>query len=239
MERRRDRLIQVIVLATVLAGCTVSGAGGSPAAGTDSATPRTDASLGNAPSVQETDLPASPYAAVDFWAGVTPGGFNDEHYDSLDQMTKAADLVMVGTVTRIGQDPSRHTALSPSDGAFAQLEFKVEEILGGAPQVSPSGAIIVELFMTDPGQYDRFSAGLPTERVLLFLRNKAVEAKRNGWPEEGPDTGHLYYRVVSDQGIVRDVGGRAVAPDDEGGFLSNINLKTFEEVVAAVRSAGS
>jgi len=239
MERRRDRLIRVIVLATVLAGCTVSSAGSSSTPGTEIATPRTDASPGGAPGAQETNVSASPYTPVDFWAGVAPGGFNDEHYDSLDQMTKAADLVMVGTVTQIRQDPSRHTGLSPSDGAFAQLDFNVEEVLSGAPQVSSSGAIIVELFMTDPGQYDRFSAGLPTERVLIFLRNKAVEAKQNGWPDEGPDTGHLYYRVVSDQGIVRDVDGLAVAPDDEGGFLSDINLKTFDEVVAAIRGAGS
>ena len=93
--------------------------------------------------------------------------------------------------------------------------------------------------MTDPRQYAQFAAQLPAEQVMVFLRNKAVEARQNGWPPEGPDTGHLYYRVVSDQGVIRNVGGKAVAYDDGGRFLSALSKKSFDQVVSDVQAAAS
>jgi hypothetical protein len=202
------------------------------------APPDGSASIETARATQEAPPSfATAYTSADFWAGVTPGGNNYEHYTSLDAMTKAADLVAVGSVRRISQDSHRHTELSPTDGAFAQLDFKVENVLGGSPEYAAPSILNLELFMTDPRQYEQFAARLPAERVLVFLRNKAVEAQLNDWAPEGPDTGHLYYRIVSDQGVIRDVGGKAVAQDDEGGFLSAINGTSFDRVVAEVQAA--
>ncbi len=241
MARRTKRLgrLGVATLALLIAGCARQPAAAPSQVDVNTATPP----VGSAPieTLAATEKPPSspvaPYAPADFWAGVAPGGNNDEHYTSLDGMTKPADVVVVGTVTRISQDSTRHTDLSPTDGAFAQLDFKVEQVLSGTPEYAASGVLNVELFMTDPRQYRQFAAQLPAERVLVFLRNKAVEARQNGWPVEGPDTGHLYYRVVSDQGVIRAVDGKAVANDDGGGFLSAVNKASFDQVISDVQAA--
>jgi hypothetical protein len=241
MARRAKRPMRLglAAVALLISACTRLPAAAPSQIDAGAATqPDGSASIETPPATQKVQPSvATAYAAADFWAGVAPGGNNDEHYTSLDGMTKAADLVAVGTVTRISQDSKRHTELSPADGAFAQLDFKVENVLGGSPEYAAPGILNVELFMTDPRQYDQFAAGLPAERVLVFLRNKAVEAQLNGWAPEGPDTGHLYYRIVSDQGVIRDVGGKAAAPDDGGGFLTAINGTSFDRVVAEVQAA--
>ena len=239
-EMTIKRLIQLrlVALALLISACSRLPAAAPSQIDAGSTTqPDGSASIETPPATQKVQPVATAYTSADFWAGVAPGGNNDEHYTSLDGMTKAADLVAVGTVTRISQDSHRHTELSPADGAFAQLDFKVENVLGGSPEYAAPGILNVELFMTDPRQYEQFAAKLPVEAVLVFLRNKAVEAQLNGWPLEGPDTGHLYYRIVSDQGVIRDVGGKAATPDDDGGFLTAINGTSFDRVVAEVQAA--
>lgn len=91
--------------------------------------------------------------------------------------------------------------------------------------------------MADPRQYQRFSAGMPSGQVILFLRNKAVEALDNGWPPEGPDTGHLYYRIVSENGFIRDVAGAAVPNYTGLPWLAQIAKRTFSQITADVRAA--
>lgn len=240
MARRTARVgvVGTVALALLVVGCARQPAAAPSQDDAHAATPPVGSAAISTPAAGTDALstPVTPYAAVDFWAGVAPGGDNVEHYTSLDGMTRAADVVVVGTVTRISQDPARHTDVSPSDGAFAQLDFKVEQVLGGTPEFAAPTILSVELFMTDPTQYARFAAGLPSEQVIAFLRNKAVEAKENGWPLEGPDAGHLYYRVVSDQGVIRNVDGKAVPNDDGGGFLSALNKKTFDQVVSDVQA---
>jgi hypothetical protein len=241
MTRRTKRPIQLGLAAAVallISACTRLPAPGPSQIDFGSTAP-TDGPAAIESALATQDAPpsvATPYTSADFWAGVAPGGNNDEHYTSLDGMTKAADVVAVGTLTRISQDLRRHTDLSPADGAFAQLDFRVENVLGGSPEYAAPDILNVELFMTDPRQYEQFAARLPAERVLVFLRNKAIEAQLNGWAPEGPDTGHLYYRIVSDQGVIRDVGGKAAALDDGGGFLTAINGTSFDRVVAEVQA---
>lgn len=232
------RRLSPAVVAFLLGACV---AGTSSAQSTDPKRPDESSPSVSVPAA--TDPPplvpsADPLSAEAFWVGVAPGGMNAEHYSSLESMARASDLVAVGSVAAVSQDPRRHTSLSEDDGAFGQVDVVIEDVVIGTVESEVAGGPIhLEFFVIDPALLPRFEAGGPRGRVLLFLRNKAVEAKANGWPIEGPDTGHLYYRVVSEQGVIRDVNGRAEMPDDEGGFQSAVNKLAFDAVVEAVRAA--
>lgn len=235
-------VLAIFAAATALAvAACVQPTAGAPSRTTDRSPLTTSASAGPANDgstmVTATEPLGEPYSDDEFWEGVAPGGFNDENYGSLTEMTKAADVVLVGKAVSISQNPLRHTGVDPKDGAFAQVDFLPERVLAGTAETSAAGTVNLEFFMTDPAQFPRFSTRVPTGNVLVFLRNKAVEARLNGWPVEGPDTGRLYYRIVADQGVIRDEGGTAVAADDGGGFLSKINGTPFTTIVQQVIAA--
>lgn len=206
-------------------------ASASPVAATAAPTPSPDGT----PTTQTFETGAYPPAR--FWLGVVPGGNNVEHFVTLDAMTASSDAVVVASLVSIGQDPDRHTSLDPADGAFAQLTFRVEEVVAGTVNSITPGNVVVEIFYIDAREYARFATKLPGDRVLMFLRNKAVEAKANGWPAEGPDAGSQYYRVVSDQGLIRDVGGHAQPAEIDGGFLETLNGTAFADVLSSAKAA--
>lgn len=176
-----------------------------------------------------------PYSNAEFWGGVVPGGDNVEHYDSLAAMTRSADAVVLGTVVGIGQDPTRYQGVDLGGAMFATLRVKVEQVLAGSVSEVAPDEIDVAIFMTDPRQYDRFAARLPDERAILFLRNSLVEAKENNQsPLPGSDH---YYRVVSDQGVLRDVAGATRSGMARDPFLMALEATPFSQVVALVSQA--
>jgi hypothetical protein len=230
------RVAWAAVSLAILVGCT-STAGGTatPVGSLETLPPIATDSI---PSGEhEPPFPATSYPPAEFWEMTAPGGFNAESYRSLASMAKAADAVVTGTAASIRKEPDRHLELDPADGSFATIEFKVEDVLAGRPEYVQPGVLNVELFMTDPLQYQRLAAGLPAGRVMLFLRNKAVEATDNGWPAEGPDAGHLYYRIVSENGVILDVDGAAVPNGTGSDWLDAIAKETFSEVTAEVKAA--
>jgi hypothetical protein len=222
----------------VLVACTSTAGGTAPAARSIQTLPPTATEI--VPSGEpEPPFPTTSYAPAEFWELTAPGGFNAESYRSLASMTKSADAVVTGAAAAIRQEPDRHPDLDPADGSFATIEFKVDKVLAGRPEYVQPGVLNVELFMTDPRQYVRFAAGLPAGQVMLFLRNKAVEAKDNGWPAEGLDAGHLYYRIVSENGVILDVDGAAVPSGTESPWLEAIARETFAKVIEDVKAAGA
>lgn len=61
--------------------------------------------------------------------------------------------------------------------------------------------------------------------MILFLRHKAVEARSLGAPERDGD--ELHYRVVSQEGHLRNVEGQVVGP-------SNVDAEWIGEFVGNV-----
>ncbi len=177
-----------------------------------------------------------PYSPAEFWLYVVPGGENVEHYETLGAMTKAADAVVLGTVTAIRTDPEHYKSLDLQGMMYATLTLKVEATLSGTLHEAAPGELNLAIFMTDPRQYDRFAARLPAERAIFFLRNglaEAIAVKQTPLPDDA-----IYYRVVSMQGLIRDVHGVAV-PVTEPPFLATLKGEPFDRVVAQVKADGT
>jgi hypothetical protein len=100
-------------------------------------------------------------------------------------------------------------------------------------EVEP-GIIQVEFYLSQRSHLSRFSDP-PDERVVLFLRNKAVEAQQAGVDPAGPLAGREYYRVVSAQGYLRDLDGRTAVPlASEYAWLAELDGLPFEDTLALI-----
>lgn len=53
---------------------------------------------------------------------------------------------------------------------------------------------------------------LPVEPAVFFLRNKGPEVRDWNWPASAAANESRFYRMVSSQGLIRVVDGRAVPP---------------------------
>lgn len=227
----------VLIGVVVVVGSRVAGSGSETAVGSPSS--GSSASLGASSPIASSLVDAGatesfvtgPYAPAEFWGYVAPGGDGAEHYDSLAAMTTKVDAVVVGTVTAIRTDPGRYQSLDLQGALFATLTLQIETVLAGKVNVAAPGQLNLAVFLADSRQYDRLAAGLPAERAILFLRNGLVEAiatKQSPLPDDA-----IYYRVVSDQGLIRDVGGAAV-PVGNDPFLVALQGRPFDAVVAEV-----
>lgn len=150
----------------------------------------------------ETFAIGQPYTDAEFWEGIVPGGDNVEHYDTLADMTRTADVVVVRRITGIRKDPDRYAGVDLQGAMYATLNVTIDQVVAGNINEDGPKQLDLAIFMTDPRQYDRFAARLPRERALLFLRNSLVEANRAGQPAL-PGDDH-YYRVASNQGALVD-----------------------------------
>lgn len=163
-----------------------------------------------------------------FWSRVYFRGVQAEHYDSLADMTKASDAVVLGRITLI--QPSRSWIADPElgdDGIafYAKATIHVDDVVAGHVQASGPGAVSLEIFLTNWKAFSQFAASVPPERALFFLRRK-------------PDTSLPYYMLVTvEQGYVRDFGYALPPVGSEDPWLSKLSEMRFDDVVAAARSA--
>jgi hypothetical protein len=179
---------------------------------------------------------SGPYAAAEFWGHVAPGGDSVYHYDSLDAITKGSDAVVLGTITGMSIDADRYQGynLGP-DGLFINMTLKIDQTLAGAVNQFAPGEINLDVY-TDSSQYARFAAGIPNERAIFFLRNEytlATEAQQPHVPND-----KLYYVVINDQALIRDVGGSAVpASPEDGNFGGKVAGAPFMTIVSSIEAA--
>lgn len=236
----------IVAAMAVLAGIVVlvgsNVAGGNAGPGVESPTRASSASSGGSSPTASSLVDAGatesfvtgPYSPAEFWGYVVPGGENVERYDSLLAMTTKADAVVVGTVTSIRTDPQRYQSLDLQGALYATLTLSVETVLAGKVNQAAPHQLNLAIFMADPRQYARFAAGLPTELAIFFLRNGLVAsmaAKQSPLPDDA-----IYYSVVSDQGLIRDVDGSAV-PVGNDPFLVALQGQPFDAVVGQVAAA--
>lgn len=179
---------------------------------------------------------SGPYAAAEFWGYVAPGGDSVYHYDSLAALTKGSDAVVIGTITSMSIDADRYQGynLGPG-GLFINMTLKIDQTLAGTVNEFAPGEINLDVY-TDSSQYDRFAAGIPNERAIFFLRNEYTMATEAQQPHVPNDK--LYYVVINDQALIRDVGGSAVpASPEDGNFGGKIAGAPFTTVVSSIEAA--
>lgn len=172
-----------------------------------------------------------------FWASLRFEGVEAEHYVSLQDMSRSAELVVTATIEDV--IPSRAVG-GKADAEivrFAVILLNVQAVIRDHSQaIGP-----LKLEVTVPGgadAIDRLRATMPTEQSLYFLRNKGSEVASWGWPADAVAHERAFYRLVSMQGVIHNNLGTAVAPvgaDEE--FLIRLTGQAFDDVLRAVEDA--
>ncbi len=151
-------------------------------------------------------------------------------------MTRQADAVVVGQVTAVRQDLARYQSLGDLQGAtWATLTFSIEQVVKGSVNEAAPKEMNLAIFMADARQYERFATAPPAGRVMVFVANERLDADRFKQPHLPDDA--LYYVLLDDQSVFREVGGVAVPAVDSGGFLTALKGEPFDQVIAQVKTA--
>jgi hypothetical protein len=172
-----------------------------------------------------------------FWAVSAVDGMAAEDYQSLEAISKSADLVVIGQVAKVS--PGREWVANPSYvndpvmkefalARFATITITIERIIGPVNSPLPDKKnLSLEAFLPYPDAFKDLESNVPKERGLYFLRNK------------GPDDSVDFYRFTNDeQGLLREIDGHVVvSPTGESHYLSHLAGALFDDVVAQVAEA--
>ena len=172
-----------------------------------------------------------------FWAVGAVRAMSAEHYESLEDQARSADLVVVGKVQSI--EAGREWVAVPelvddplygeyAIARFATVKISIETIVGPVRSPLPDHSVVdLEVFLPTADSLATLRENFPEERALYFLRNK------------GPKDSVDFYRFTNDeQGLLREFDGRIrTAPAGETHFLTRLNGMRFDEVLASVVDA--
>jgi hypothetical protein len=175
-----------------------------------------------------------------FWAHVTYRGSQIESCPTAREMLADADAVVVGKF--VAMEPGRVIGEPEIDDAAYYLAgtFEIDEVIHQRANeddgLDRGKSIVLETFSFEGHLVDQLARSFPTERTLVFLRNKGVSAERIGLPPSVVAAESAYYRAMCEEGIVRDLpsGSAAVIPDDDR--LAELAEETFDGAVAATRA---
>ena len=232
----------LLVLTLVLAGCV-----GAPST-TDQSRPSgvSDATL--TPQSRHTDsgsgspevLDLAPYNPEEFWLHVAPGGLAVFEYTSFEEMVSAADLIVLGRAGRVTEGRPLPAEAGAEGYGRGQIQFSVESVVTGDAVMTGPDTIMIEFVLGDERLLPKFTAEVPTERVLLFLGNNGKLAEELGYDGDGPLGGYEYYGIQSPQGYLREVNGRAQAPigSDED-WLTALQGRTLDAIAESISPAAS
>lgn len=167
----------------------------------------------------------------DFWSVVRLSG-TGESYDSLAEVSKRADLIVIGRIVAI--ERGREWLAIPDlagdrvydDVAHARLAkatLKVERVVGGGSLADP---LEVEFSVITWDQLPLLQRSIPAERSLFFLHRKLP-----------PDDSRYFRLLVLDDGVIRDVNGIAVPLSSDtivGGEVAGRDFDTLVGDVSAL-----
>lgn len=162
-------------------------------------------------------------ASNDFWNGLTVQGLEAEHFGSLPDMTKSADLVVVGRLTDISAGREVRDLEAEAAGADrrdSSVFFGDATIVTEPAAFGPSApsTVTLELLLPNPDLLPSLAAAVPKERAVFFLRDL--------------HRAEPIYRLVSTQGILREIDGRVrVGVSVEYGFPRTLDGSNFENLL--------
>jgi hypothetical protein len=174
-----------------------------------------------------------------FWGAMLVQGIQRENYRSLADMQDAAEATILGRITgvqpgRVFSDPEelRDSVL------YLTAEVAIKRVLSGSIQSAHEGMLQLEVLLPDEKLLSRLIAEFPTERAIMFVRNKGSEVAELGFPASVQATERDYYRLVRTEAIVRDFDGIIrVAVDTTSPFLQELEGRSFEELINTLQAA--
>lgn len=174
-----------------------------------------------------------------FWGAMLVQGIQRENYQSLADMQDAAEATILGRITgvqagRVITDPNE-----PRDSVlYLTAEVAIERVLSGSIQPGHEGRLQLEVMLPDEALLDRLVAEFPTERAIMFVRNKGSEVAELGFPADVQAMERDYYRLVRTEAIMREFNGLIrVAVDTTSPFLQALDGRSFQELINTLQAA--
>ena len=143
-------------------------------------------------------------------------------------MAQASDTVVVGVVesVRLGRQVGESYPIS-----CAVVIVRPRDTLKGPD----SELVRLEVVLPSSDKLEALQANLPQEDAICFLRDKAAEALRLGLPDAEIAAGKGYFRLVSSQGVLRNLNGKIGIPIASGdAFLLQLSGKPFAPIMDEV-----
>jgi hypothetical protein len=140
-----------------------------------------------------------------FWKSFRVDGMEVEHFESLSDMKKSADLVIEGALIDFRLSREIRTAIGEDSVAYGLATVRVSRVLKGQVKAE---TVPVEFLMPDSpealsSRVADLESTLPAGAIVLFLRDK-------GGRESG------LYRTVNSWGLWASGGRGVIAPLVEG-----------------------
>jgi hypothetical protein len=180
--------------------------------------------------------------AIEAWAGFArPSADEVEHYDSLNEITDGAGLVIDGTVEDV--DEGRIFGLEDLGGGgavrYVLLHVRVDDVLAG------TGAGEEDILKLELGPVEmevpvlEAYGDLVGDRAIFFLRLKGEGIPELGIGPDPEERGLGFYRLVSTQGLfLNDQGAVALPMWVDEGFPSEYEGMPFGQALNQVETAG-
>lgn len=177
-----------------------------------------------------------------FWGLLAVNGSPIAHFDTLDAMAGAADIVVVGRIVAV--TPGREvrdlgaeaegSAREDSSVYFANATIVVDEEIKGMP----GQAVKLQLLLPHPDVLEKIQQDLPTERGIYFLRDMGAYFAAENPKSSLVSTLDGVFDFVSPQGLIRDLNGTVGVTADEGDeFLQEMTRRAFSDILGETRRA--
>jgi len=172
------------------------------------------------------------------WAAVTVAGVEAEYYDSMADMARAADAVIVGRIISVSEGrvfgtPDRTLKHPERAQTFmANLTIEVDEVIRGS--LKPGW----KLEVMAPGRDRIDELGVyakAEERSIFFLRDEEAWTRRLGWSDEYVKSAAGIYRLVRQGAVIVDHHSEALLPVPDEEALAGIDGRRFIDVLAELR----
>jgi hypothetical protein len=98
----------------------------------------------------------------------------------------------------------------------------------------------LEIMIPPTTDFDALAATAPTEQTIFFLRSKGKDLGRRDKPAWAISEDMPYFRLVSTQGILRNLDGLTHPnPGSEEKFLTDLIHRPFDETMSTVVAAAA
>jgi hypothetical protein len=178
-----------------------------------------------------------------FWGSLGIQGQEAEFYESLPEMALASDVVVLGRVESVSEgrvfvmEAPPDVPVEDVTFRYVSMSIAVSRTLRHLP--GPPEKIAIEMMLPTATTLGDLKGSIPEEETLFFLRSKGLDLERREKPDRVVSQEMPFYRLVSSQGLLRNIGGQThpnVGAEDQ--FLLDLVHdqfdKTLDTVVAAL-----
>jgi hypothetical protein len=179
-----------------------------------------------------------------FWNRLWFSGASAPHFDSMEEMQAASDVVVLGTIIQVEEgrifgDPHPDNPHPEEElVAYVTATIEIDRVLVGSLEDPGAARIRLELPMPRQDAVRELVGDGPAEPAVFFVFNAGRLAAAQGRPLEIQEIEREYYALVAFGAVVRNFDGKAApidAPEME--FLKAFESEPFDRFVERLDTA--